>query len=167
VVLFLAGCDGVVRRGDTTAVQTLGRWEWNARLRLDVDPVLTLARLSIDTGTVPGRDVVLVRYEVNPTAALGDEYAVTVGLELGNVRNLRPGARNQIGSAPAALRAHATVTCLCPPLREDSLRGTFTLATRGMRQLVGRLDATFYFTEWNNPERHRTYALHQRLDAIK
>jgi hypothetical protein len=36
-----------------------------------------------------------------------------------------------------------------------------------MRQLTGRLDAAVYFTEWNNPARHATFALHQRFDAIK
>jgi hypothetical protein len=36
-----------------------------------------------------------------------------------------------------------------------------------MRQLAGRLDAAFYFSEWNDSTRHARYAVHQRLDAIK
>jgi len=166
--LGLGACDLVPRRGDTTAVQTLGRWEWHGRLVLEHDPRVTLARLRIDTGgPAPGGDVMLVRYEVNPTEALGDEYAVTVGLELGRVRDLRPSTPYAIGAAPARIPAHATVTCLCRPLREDSIRGSFQLATRGLRQLTGRIDATLYFTEWNDPARHATYSLHQRVDAIK
>jgi len=158
----------VPRAGDTTGVQTLGRWEWHGRLVVDRDPRVTLARLRIDTSDAGQRgDVMLVRYEFNPSPALGDEYAVTLGLELGRVRDLRPYTPYAIGSPPARLAAHATVTCLCRPLREDSIRGSFLLATRGLRQLTGRIDATLYFTEWNNPAHHATYSLHQRVDAIK
>src|SRR5205807_6110698 len=71
------------------------------------------------------------------------------------------------GSAPGQIAAHATVACLCRPLRPDSVRGTYRLATRGLRQLTGRVDATLYFTEGNDTTRHVTYSLHQRLDAIK
>jgi hypothetical protein len=59
------------------------------------------------------------------------------------------------------------VTCLCRPLKPDSVRGTFTLATRGLRQITGRVDATLYFTEWNDAARHVTYPLHQRIDLLK
>ena len=72
-----------------------------------------------------------------------------------------------LGPAPARVAAFASVTCLCRPLRPDSVRGTFLLATRGLRQLTGRVDANLYFTEWNDSSRHVTYALHQRIDAIK
>jgi len=111
----------------------------------------------------------LVRYEFNPTDAPGDEYALTVGLELGKARDLPLGTAVTLGSVspPARVRGYATVACLCPPLRLDSLRGTFRLDTRGMRQLTGRLDAAFYFREWDDSSHHARYALHQRLDAIK
>jgi len=29
------------------------------------------------------------------------------------------------------------------------------------------VDATLYFTEWNDPARHATYPLHQRIDLVK
>ena len=166
----LWACDGVSRPGDTTGVQTLGRWEWRGRLVVELDPRVTLVRMRIDTGgpaAGAGGDVVLARYEFNPTDAVGDEYALTVGLELGRVRNLRPGVPYTVGSTQAVIPAHATVTCLCRPVREDSIRGSFRLATRGLRQLTGRIDATVYLTEWNDPARHATYSLHQRIDAIK
>jgi hypothetical protein len=166
-VLGLGACELVPRAGDTGGVQTFGRWEWHGRLAFERDPRLTLERVRIDTtGPGPGGDVLLVRYEFNPTDALGDEYALTLGLDPGRIRDVRPYTPYPIGAA-APIRAHATVTCLCPPLREDSIRGTFQLATRGLRQVTGRVDATLYFTEWNNPARHATYSLHQRMDAIK
>ena len=170
LVVGILACDGASRRGDTTGVQTLGRWEWHGRLVFKPDPRMTLMHLRIDTtgtGDPAGRDVALVRFEVNPTAAVGDEYALTIGLDLGRVRDLRPGVAYEIGRPPAPIPAHATITCLCEPEREDSIRGSLILATRGMRQLTGRLDATVYFTQWNNATRHATFAIHQRFDAIK
>jgi hypothetical protein len=47
------------------------------------------------------------------------------------------------------------------------VRGTFLLATRGLRHIAGRVDATLYFTQWNDPARHATYSLHQRIDLVK
>ena len=157
-------CAGPSRRGDTQGVQTLGRWEWHGRIVAEQDSNVTLERLRIDTqpNPPPRGDVILARFDFNPSPAVGDEYALTVGLELGQVRSLGPGATHALGA-----RDHATVTCLCAPLREDSIRGTYTLDTRGMRQLTGRLDATVYFSEWNRATRHATYSIHQRIDAIK
>jgi hypothetical protein len=131
---------------------------------------MTLMRLRIDTADAAGRaggDIALARFDFNPSPGVGDEYALTIGLDLGRVRDLRPGVAYPIGSPSTRIPAHATMACLCEPLREDSIRGTLILVTRGMRQLTGRLDATVYFTEWNNPVRHATFALHQRFDAIK
>jgi len=168
MAVLLGGCSGASRVRGTRGVQTLGRWEWHGRLVAEPDSHLTLVRLQIDTSPSPAAgDVVLARYEFNPTDALGDEYALTVGLDLGNVRDMAPGATTALGPRPGRVAAYATVACLCRPLRLDSSRGTFTLSTRGMRQLIGRLDATFYFSEWNDPTRHTQYPLHQRLDAIK
>jgi len=114
-----------------------------------------------------GRDVVLARYDFNPAVGEGDEYALTLGLELGRAHDLVPGKPYAFGTGPGQIAAHATVACLCRPLRPDSVRGTYLLATRGLRQLTGRVDATLYFTEWNDTARHVTYSLHQRIDAIK
>jgi hypothetical protein len=145
-------------------VQTFGRWEWHARLVRVEDPALTLEQLRIDT-TAHGTDVMLVRYEFHSGEV--DAVALTMGFELGVVRALRPGVAYALGPRPPAIPAFATVTCLCPPLRSDSVRGTFLLVTRGMRQLTGRIDASVYLSEWNSPAHHVTYALHQRFDAIK
>lgn len=163
----LAACHGASRPEDTRGVQTLGRWEWHGKLVVEQDTSVTIVRMRIDT-TSPdsGSDVVLARFDFNPSSAVGDEYAFTLGLDLGRVRELSPGEAYQIGPG-ARIPAYGTIVCMCPPLRPDSLRGTFTLATRGMRQLTGRLDATLYLSEWNDPARHANYSLHQRLDAIK
>lgn len=163
----LSHCDAAPRRRDTTGVQTFGRWEWHGHLVVTPDPRFTLVRMRIDTGGRDAGDVVLARYDFNPTPELGEEYSLALGLEFGRVRDLRPYETYSLGSANARVLGHATVTCLCSPLRPDSIRGTFELGTRGLRQLTGRVDATLYFTEWNDPARHATYALHQRLDAVK
>jgi hypothetical protein len=166
-VAVLTGCGGASRERDTRAVQTLGRWEWHSRLVAEADSHLTIVHLRVDSTPASGAgDVILARYEFNPTDALGDEYAITVGLALGNVRDLPLGSTSPLGP-PGRIGVSATVACLCRPLKLDSTRGGFRLATRGMRQLVGRLDATFYFSEWNDSTRHARYAVHQRLDAIK
>lgn len=163
--LLYVAC-GLSRPGDTQGLQSLGRWEWRGRLVVEPDAEWTLVRLRIDT-TSRGGDVVLARYDFNPAEGDGDEYAVTLGLDLGRVRELDPRTPYPLGSAPGALPAVAAVTCLCRPLRPDSVRGTFRLARRGLRQLTGRVDATLYFTEWNDSSRHVTYSLRQRIDAVK
>ncbi len=159
-------CDGASRVGDTLGLQSLGRWEWHGRIVAEPDPTLTIARVRMDTSQ-GGGDVVLARYDFNPAVGEGDEYALTLGLELGRAHDLVPGKPYAFGTGPGQIAAHATVACLCRPLRPDSVRGTYLLATRGLRQLTGRVDATLYFTEWNDTARHVTYSLHQRIDAIK
>lgn len=149
-------------------MQTLGRWEWHGRLMVEPDPQFTLTRMWIDTtGAGSGEDVVLVRYDFNPAPGVGDEYAIALGLRLGRARDLRVGKGYAIGVPPGGIPAYATVTCLCEPLKLDSARGFLRLATRGMRQLTGRIDATLYFQGWNVPARHAIYSLHQRFDALK
>ena len=83
------------------------------------------------------------------------------------VCDLPTGTGYTIGPPPARIPAYATITCLCQPLRLDSARGTVTFATRGLRHLTGRVDATLYFGEWNDSSRRSAYFLHQRFDAIK
>ncbi len=61
------------------------------------------------------------------------------------------------------LRVDTTVA----PLRPDSVRGTYTMQTRGMRQLAGRIDATLYFTAWDDPTKHATYRLRQRIHGVR
>lgn len=165
-LLLLVACDPTYRSGDTTGAQSYGRWEWHARLLVEPDSQLTLVRQRIDT-TRGGGDVMLARFDFNPAEGEGDEYALTLGLALGRVRDLATNTPYALGAPPAAIPAFATVVCLCRPLKPDSVRGTFLLATRGMRQLTGRVDATLYFTEWHDRARHATYSLHQRIDAIK
>jgi hypothetical protein len=47
------------------------------------------------------------------------------------------------------------------------VRGTFGIIQRGMTQIIARIDATLFFTEWNDSTKHATYRLRQRLDALR
>lgn len=165
-VALAAACEAVPHQEDTQGVQHAARWEWHGRIVVAEDPTVTLARLSIDT-THGGGDVGLARYDFAPAGGEGDAYAITLALDLAHVRELRQGVPYVLGGPDARVPAWGTVVCFCPPLRPDSVRGTFRLATRGLRQITGRVDATLYFTEWNAPRHHATYPLHQRIDLVK
>ena len=165
-LLLLSACDPISRPDDTLGLQSAARWEWHGRLVVERDSALTLVRMAIDT-THGGGDVALARFDFNPAVGEGDEYSLTLALDLGNARELRQNVPYALGPPPARIPAYGTVTCLCRPLKPDSARGTFTLATRGLRQITGRVDATLYFTEWNDAARHVTYLLHQRIDLLK
>ena len=164
--LSCLACDDISRPGDTLGAQSYARWEWHGRIAVTQDPRLTVTRLAIDTQP-GGGDVGLARYDFNPAEGEGDEYSLTLALDLGRARELRQSVPYTLGPADARIPAYATVTCLCRPLKPDSVRGTFRLGTRGLRQIAGRVDATLYFTEWNDPARHATYSLHQRIDLVK
>lgn len=166
LALLCIACDGVSRPDDTLGLQSSARWEWHGHLVVEPDSTLTLVRMTIDTAH-GGHDVGLARYDFNPAVGEGDEYSLTLALDLETVRDLRQNVPYALGPPPARIPAYGTVTCLCRPLRPDSVRGTFTLATRGLRQITGRVDATLYFTEWNDAARHLTYPLHQRIDLLK
>src|SRR3989441_10610992 len=165
-VFSLLACDQASRAGDTTGLQSYGRWEWHGRIVAEPDSSLTLMRIRIDT-TRGGGDVAVVRYDFDPSPGAGDEYALTLGLDFGNVRALRPGGPYELGSPPARVPAFATATCFCRPLRPDSVRGTFTLVTRAMRQITGRVAAALYFTAWDDPPLHAMHPLHTRLHALQ
>src|SRR5947209_19782294 len=96
--------------------------------------------MTIDTAH-GGHDVGLARYDFNPAVGEGDEYSLTLALALENVRDLRQSVPYVLGPPPPRIPAHATVTCLCRPLQPASVRGTLTLATRGLRQITGLVDA--------------------------
>ena len=86
LLLFLClACDGVSRLDDTLGLQSAARWEWHGRLVVENDSALTLVRMAIDT-THGGGDVGLARFDFNPAVGEGDEYSLTLGVDLGNVR---------------------------------------------------------------------------------
>lgn len=164
LVFGMLGCEIMPRPGDTDGVQGAGRWDQHARVVVDTDPRYTVVHLRVDTGLTERRDVVLARYEFDPSEGAGDEYALTVALELGDARALSANKAYPIGNS---ITAHATVSYLGRPLKPDSVRGTYTLQTRGLRQLAGRIDATLYFTAWDDPTRHATYLLRQRIHGVR
>lgn len=159
-----SACDPYQRADDTVGEQLAARWEWHGRLLVETDSALTHTRIRIDSGAPERHDVVLARFDFDPAYGAGDEYSLTIGLDLGVARDLPLNAPIALGGRiPAA----ATVTCLCRPLRPDSVRGTLTIHQRGMRQLTARIDATLHFTAWQDSSAHVTYVLRQRLYGVR
>ncbi|HWC72507.1 MAG TPA: hypothetical protein VG454_01120 [Gemmatimonadales bacterium] len=161
----VTACDILPRPGDTQGAQTKGEWQQHGRIVVQPDPRYTLIHLRIDTsGVVERHDVILARFEFDPSEAAGDEYSLSIALDLGDVRARAAYHPYALGDS---IPAFATVTCLCRPLRGDSVRGTYTLQTRGSRQLAGRIDAMLYFTAWDDPQTHATYRLRQRIHGVR
>jgi hypothetical protein len=160
-----SACDVLPRAGDTYGEQVAGRWDQRGRLLVETDERYTLVRLKVDTTGITDRhDVVLARFDFDPSEGSGDEYALTIGLEIGDARRLSPNHLYRLGSD---IPAYGTVTCLCRPLRPDSVRGSYEVQTRGIRQLAGRIDATLYFTAWDDSSVHATYRLRQRIHGVR
>ena len=160
----ILGCEILPRPGDSQGVQGAGRWDQYARGVVDTDPRYTVVHLRVDTGLAERHDVLLARYDFDPTDGSGDEYALTIALELGDVRMLSANKAYAIGDS---IKGYATVSYLGRPLKPDSVRGSYTMQTRGARQLAGRIDATLYFTAWDDPTRHATYRLRQRIHGVR
>jgi len=161
------GCDLLPQKGDTIGEQRQAQWLPAARLVVDTDPHLTLVRLRavpLDS-TRGGHHVLLARFEFNPSPAEGDEYALGVALDFGDIRAWRRGTTYALG--PLGIPAYGTVTCLCRPLKPDSVRGTFTISQRGIAQIFGRIDATLFFSAWDDSTHHESYRLRQRIDGVR
>lgn len=152
------------RPGDTQGVQQKGEWDQHGRVVVETDPRYTVVYVHVDTTTVAGADVVLAQFDFDPSEGTGDEYSLTIALDIGDARAR---AANHAYSLGDSIPAVATVTCLCRPLRPDSVRGTYTIQTRGLRQIAGRIDATLYFTAWNDSTRHALYRLRQRIHGVR
>ena len=131
---------------------------------MQTDPRYTLVRLRVDTNVAERHDVLLARFDFNPSEAAGDEYSLSLALDLGDARRLSANHSYPLGDS---LPAYGTVTCLCRPLRPDSVRGTYVMQTRGSRQLAGRIDAMLYFTAWDDSTKHATYRLRQRIHGVR
>lgn len=166
-LVLLTGCELLPRPGDTQGVQQAGQWFWHGRVSADSDARYTLVRLRVDTtGVTERHDVLLARFDFDPSEGAGDEYALTIALELGDGRRLSQNHPYRLGLSPD-FPAYGTVTCMCRPLRPDSVRGTYEMSTRGSRQLSGRIDATLYFTAWDDSTVHATYRLRQRIHGLR
>ncbi len=161
-----AACDPYARPDDTAGEQRAARWVWHGRVRVETDSVLTLTRIRIDSGLAERHDVLLARYDFDPALGVGDEHSLTLGLDLGVARELPLDEPLALGPPPARIPAVATVTCLCRPLRPDSVRGTITIHQRGARQLTARIDATLHFTAWDDSAAQVAYPLRQRLYGV-
>jgi hypothetical protein len=167
LVLTVFGCDILPQKGDTIGEQQQAEWLTAARLLVDTDPRLTLVRLQAQPldSAHGGHHVLLARFEFNPSPAEGDEYALGVALDLGDIRAVQRGTTYALGSQ--GIPAYGTVTCLCRPLKPDSVRGSFMISQRGIGQIIGRIDATLFFTAWDDTSRHASYRLRQRIDGMR
>jgi hypothetical protein len=167
ITLSCFGCDILPQKGDTIGEQVQAEWQVAARLVVDTDPTYTIVRLRAEPldSVHGGHHVLLSRFEFNPSPTDGDEYALVVALDLGNIHAVQRGTTYPLG--PLGIPAYGTVTCLCRPLKPDSVRGTFTISQRGMGQIVGRIDATLFFTAWDDTSRHASYRLRQRIDGMR
>jgi hypothetical protein len=164
--LLVVACDVLPRDTDTRGEQRAAAWAWSGRLVVDTDAALTLVRLRIDSAAVTERhDVLLARFDFNPMAGLGDEHSLTLGLDLGRVRELAMSQPLPLG-VPGGIPAYGTVTCLCTPLRPDSVRGSLVIQQRGLRQLVMRINAVLYFTQWSDSTQHAAYPLRQLIFGV-
>ena len=162
--LGIGGCEILPHPGDTDGVQSAGRWEQHGRIIVEPDPRFTAVYLRVDTTNTERHDVVLARFDFNPSDALGDGYSLEIALDLGDVRRLSAGHAYPLGDS---IPAWGTVICLCRPMRPDSVRGTYAMQTRGTRQIAGRIAATLYFTAWNDSTKHATYRLRQRIHGVR
>ncbi|MGH7676239.1 MAG: hypothetical protein ACREMV_13295 [Gemmatimonadales bacterium] len=168
MTLLVVACDVLPRPGDTLGVQRSAAWDQRGRLVIETDSVMTLVRMRVETlGVTSRHDVLLTRFEFDPSDGVGDEYALALALDLGRADTLRPNRSYPLGPAPAGLPAAATVACLCRPLRPDSVRGALAISTRGQRMITGRVDAVLYFTPWDDPTRPVTYRLQQRIFGVR
>ena len=158
------------RPTDTQGIQRAARWDHYGKLFVERDSQYTLVRLRVDTtGITERHDVVLARFDFDPSDGDGDEYSLTIALDIGDVRRRAANRAYPLGERAVgdSIPAYATVTCFCRPLRPDSVRGTYMMQTRGVRQLAGRIEATLYFTAWSDTTIHATYRLQQRLHGIR
>lgn len=166
LTLLVVGCDTLPRDSDTQGAQRAAAWAWSGRLVADTDSATTIVRLRIDSAGISGRhDVLLTRFDFNPMAGLGDEHSLTLGLDLGQARELPVGTPLRLG-IPGGIPAVGTVACLCAPLRPDSVRGWLVIQQRGLRQLVMRIDAQVHFTQWGDSTRHAVYPLRQLIFGV-
>ena len=142
----------------------MGRWDQHGKVVVQTDPRYTLIHLRVDTNVAERHDVLLARFDFDPSEGAGDEYALTIALDIGDARRL---SANRPYPLADSIPAYATVACLCRPLRPDSVRGTYVVQTRGLRQLAGRIDASLYFTAWDDSATHAVYRLRQRIHGVR
>src|SRR3989441_9221488 len=110
--LVCSACDGVSGLDDTLGLQSSARWEWHGHLVVEPDSTLTLVRMTIDTAH-GGHDVGLARYDFNPAVGEGDEYSLTLALDLETVRDLRQNVPYVLGPPPARILAYEIGRASC------------------------------------------------------
>ncbi len=100
--LTIFACDILPQKGDTEGEQQQAQWLTAARLVVDTDPDVTLIRLRgqpLDSSR-GGHHLLLARFEFNPSPGVGDEYALSIALDLGRIHDLKRGTSYALGARP-------------------------------------------------------------------
>ena len=152
-------------RGDTEGFQRLGEWWTDARIVVEEDSILTLRRVV----AVPGEhDVLIAALDFNPSQdALGDEYSLSIAIDIGPPKALPVETQRAIGGPDGLEAALGSRIGLGPILRPDSVRGEFRLLGQGMMHTIARIDASLYFSDWDDSTKVVVERMRRRLDFIR
>src|SRR5437879_5073655 len=118
ILALIAGvtsaCDILPRPGDTEGLQQAGRWEQHGRIIVEPDPRYTIVHLRVDTNVLERHDVLLARFDFDPSEAAGDEYSLSIALDLRSARPPAPHTRLFVGAVLAPLAAQSGRTAKRP-----------------------------------------------------
>jgi len=160
----VAACFGSYR-GDTEGFQRVGEWWTAARVVEEEDSVLTLQRVTVAPGQ---HDVLVAAIDFNPTRdALGDEYSLSIAIDIGPPGHVPVGQVQTLGGPDGLPAALGSRIGLGPILRPDSVRGQFRLLSQGMMHTIARIDASLYFSHWDDSTKVVIERMRRRLDFIR
>jgi len=152
-------------RGDTEGFQRLGEWWTDARIVVEEDSVLTLQRLVAAPGE---HDVLIAALDFNPSRdVMGDEYSLSIAIDIGPAKTLPIGTQRALGGPDGLRAALGSRIGLGPILRPDSVRGDFRLLSQGMMHTIARIDASLYFSHWDDSTKVVVEQMRRRLDFIR
>ena len=152
-------------RGDTEGFQRLGEWWTDARIVVEEDSIITLRRLVAAPGE---HDVLIATLDFNPSQdLLGDEYSLSLAIDIGPAKALAVETQRALGGPDGLAAALGSRIGLGPILRPDSVRGEFRLLGQGMMHTIARIDASLYFSHWNDSTKVVVERMRRRLDFIR
>lgn len=160
----VVACYGMLP-GDTEGTQRSAEWWSDASLSVEVDSVLFLERVRVHPGT---HDVVRGRFEFDPVpASYGDEYSITFGIDLGPADSLLLREPHALGGPEGLRVAVGARIGMGAEVRADSARGTLVIVQRGMMQLIGRVEADFFYSNVTDSARVVVERFRQRVDFLR
>lgn len=164
VVFGAAACFGMLP-GDTQGVQQRAEWWSDAQLSVVLGSVLGLEHIEVSPGA---HDVVVGRFDFDPAVrAFGDEFSVSFGIDLGPADSLALRVKHPLGGPDGLGSYLGARISLGPTLVADSMRGTLLILSRGMMQMVGRIDAELFYSSLTDPSRVEVQPFKQRVDFLR